>query len=102
MWDTNYIANAGIDLNLISDHLNFPGVPGMRRWWGLTVNMAIAHTSLLAGIYKQGGSAVQAAPSAVSSGPLRIVECPFVYDWKSLAIGWKTSKVFKITLTVYV
>lgn len=49
--------------------------------------MAIAHTSLLAGIYKQGGSAVQAAPSAVSSGPLRIVECPFVYDWKSLAIG---------------
>lgn len=57
----------------------------MQRRWSLTVSVAIAHTSLLAGIYKQGGSAVQAAPSAVSSGPERIAEYPFVYDWKSLA-----------------
>lgn len=52
----------------------------MRRRWGLIVNVAIAHTSLLAEIYKQDGSAVQAAPSPVFSGPERIVECPFVYD----------------------
>lgn len=57
----------------------------MRRRWSLIVNVALAHTPLLVGAYKQGGSAVQAAPSAVSSGPERIVECPFVYDWKSLA-----------------
>lgn len=60
----------------------------MRRRWSLIVNVALAHTPLLAGAYKQGGSAVQAAPavsSAVPSGPERIAECPFVYDWKSLA-----------------
>lgn len=74
----------------------------MRKWWDLIVNVAIAHPSLLAGIYKQGDSAVYAAPSAVSAGPERIVEYPFVYDWKSLATDWKTSEVFKITLTVYV
>lgn len=72
-------------LTQTSDHLNFSGVPGMRKWWDLIVNVAIAHPSLLAGIYKQGDSAVYAAPSAVSAGPERIVEYPFVYDWKSLA-----------------